>query len=114
MAEQQDRTNPNARTASLLLSFVAGYVDSCTFLGLFGLFVAQVTGSFVAAGAQMARGEHAFASVMEAVLPPGLALALSIGIALATPSATAGSLIRDADIAKTNAAAPRIQPSRTK
>jgi uncharacterized membrane protein YoaK (UPF0700 family) len=32
------------------LSFLAGYVDSCTFLALFGLFVAQVTGSFVLAG----------------------------------------------------------------
>lgn len=36
-----------------LLGFVAGYVDSCTFLALFGLFVAQVTGSFVVAGAQI-------------------------------------------------------------
>ena len=32
-----------------LLSFVAGYIDSCMFLALFGLFVAQVTGSFVLA-----------------------------------------------------------------
>jgi hypothetical protein len=30
-------------------------VDSCTFLALFGLFIAQLTGSFVAAGAQIAR-----------------------------------------------------------
>src|SRR5215475_5800387 len=36
-----------------LLSFLAGYVDSCTFLGLFGLFVAQVTGSFVVAGSHL-------------------------------------------------------------
>jgi uncharacterized membrane protein YoaK (UPF0700 family) len=36
-----------------MLAFVAGYVDACTFLGLFGLFVAQVTGSFVIAGAQI-------------------------------------------------------------
>ena len=35
-----------------LLSFVAGYVDGCTYLALFGLFVAQVTGSFVLTGAQ--------------------------------------------------------------
>jgi uncharacterized membrane protein YoaK (UPF0700 family) len=36
-----------------VLGFVAGYVDGCTFLGLFGLFVAQVTGSFVLAGAEI-------------------------------------------------------------
>ncbi|HEY1542958.1 MAG TPA: YoaK family protein [Xanthobacteraceae bacterium] len=36
----------------VLLSFVAGYVDSCTFLALFGLYVAQVTGSFVLAGTE--------------------------------------------------------------
>jgi uncharacterized membrane protein YoaK (UPF0700 family) len=36
-----------------LLSFVAGYVDGCTYLALFGLFVAQVTGSFVLTGAQL-------------------------------------------------------------
>ena len=41
------------RCVPALLSFVAGFVDSCTFLALFGLFVAQVTGSFVVAGAQI-------------------------------------------------------------
>ena len=51
MAQPHEQTAPSARVASLLLSIVAGYVDSCTFLGLFGLFVAQVTGSYVAAGA---------------------------------------------------------------
>ena len=40
------------RTLIFLLSFVAGYVDACTFLALFGLFVAQVTGSFVIAGTE--------------------------------------------------------------
>jgi uncharacterized membrane protein YoaK (UPF0700 family) len=41
---------PTLRTILFLLSLVAGYVDACTFLALFGLFVAQVTGSFVSAG----------------------------------------------------------------
>jgi uncharacterized membrane protein YoaK (UPF0700 family) len=36
----------------VVLSTVAGYVDTCTYLGLFGAFVAQLTGSFVLAGTQ--------------------------------------------------------------
>ena len=32
-----------------LLSFAAGFIDSFTVLALFGMFVAQVTGSFVLA-----------------------------------------------------------------
>lgn len=44
---------PIPRTAQALLAFVAGYVDSCTFLALFGLYVAQVTGSFVVVGAEI-------------------------------------------------------------
>lgn len=43
---------PIPRTVPSALAFVAGYVDGCTFLALFGLFVAQVTGSFVIAGSQ--------------------------------------------------------------
>ncbi len=36
-----------------LLGFIAGFVDICAFLGLFHIFVAQLTGSFVYAGAQV-------------------------------------------------------------
>jgi uncharacterized membrane protein YoaK (UPF0700 family) len=36
-----------------LLAFVAGVVDACTVFALFGLFVAQVTGSFVLIGVQV-------------------------------------------------------------
>jgi uncharacterized membrane protein YoaK (UPF0700 family) len=41
------------RPAVALFAFAAGVVDACTYLGLFGLFVAQVTGSFVIVGAQL-------------------------------------------------------------
>src|SRR5262249_32831447 len=44
---------PLPRWVPALLSFVAGYVDIYTFLALFGLFVAQETGSFVTAGAEL-------------------------------------------------------------
>src|SRR5262249_38986611 len=41
----------------LLLSFAAGFIDSFTVLALFGLFVAQVTGSFVLAAAAIVTNE---------------------------------------------------------
>src|ERR1700689_192896 len=41
----------------VVLSIVAGYVDTCTFLGLFGVFVAQLTGSLVLAGTEFLRSE---------------------------------------------------------
>jgi uncharacterized membrane protein YoaK (UPF0700 family) len=44
---------PLPRAIPTLLAFVAGYIDGCTVLGLFGLYVAQVTGSFVVAGAHL-------------------------------------------------------------
>jgi len=46
------------RAVPVLLSVLAGYVDSCTFLALFGLFVAQVTGSFVFAGTLLVAPEE--------------------------------------------------------
>lgn len=45
------------RPIPVVLSVVAGYVDSCTYLGLFGVFVAQVTGSFVLAGTLFVKSE---------------------------------------------------------
>src|ERR1700692_4042518 len=49
---------PVPKPLPVLLSVLAGYVDSCTFLALFGLFVAQVTGSFVLAGVQLVQSER--------------------------------------------------------
>jgi uncharacterized membrane protein YoaK (UPF0700 family) len=48
------------RLVPALLSFAAGYVDACTFLALFGLYVAQVTGSFVVFGAGLVAPEEGF------------------------------------------------------
>jgi uncharacterized membrane protein YoaK (UPF0700 family) len=62
------RHEPLPKTMPMLLSFVAGYVDSYTYLALFGLFVAQVTGSFVIAGAELVRHDHGAVGKLLAVL----------------------------------------------
>jgi uncharacterized membrane protein YoaK (UPF0700 family) len=68
------------RWVPALLSFVAGYVDSYTFLALFGLFVAQVTGSFVTAGAQFIVHDIGVAGKVIAILAFLIAAALSAAI----------------------------------
>jgi uncharacterized membrane protein YoaK (UPF0700 family) len=57
MGKQSIRSIAVSRPIPIVLSIVAGYVDSCTYLGLFGVFVAQVTGSFVLAGTELVRSE---------------------------------------------------------
>jgi uncharacterized membrane protein YoaK (UPF0700 family) len=52
------------RAVPILLAAVAGYVDACTFLGLFGFFVAQVTGSYVLIGAHRVAGMPAAAALL--------------------------------------------------
>src|SRR5262245_48140322 len=51
---------PVPRGVPTLLAFVAGYVDSCTFLAFSGLFVAQLTGSFVTAGSEFVASNDGF------------------------------------------------------
>jgi uncharacterized membrane protein YoaK (UPF0700 family) len=67
------------RWVPALLSFVAGYVDSYTFLALFGLFVAQVTGSFVTAGAEFVAHDIGIAGKVIAVAAFLTAVALTAG-----------------------------------
>jgi uncharacterized membrane protein YoaK (UPF0700 family) len=59
---------PLPKAMPMLLSFVAGYVDSYTYLALFGLFVAQVTGSFVIAGAELVRHDVGVAGKLLAIV----------------------------------------------
>ena len=62
------------------LAFVAGYVDIYTFLGLFGLFVANVTGSFITAGAELVTHDNGIVGKVIAVLSFILAAALTAGL----------------------------------
>jgi uncharacterized membrane protein YoaK (UPF0700 family) len=74
------REVPLPRWVPPILSFVAGYIDSYTFLALFGLFVAQVTGSFVTAGAELVTHDFGIAGKVIAVLAFLAAAALTAGL----------------------------------
>ncbi len=71
---------PLPRLVPALLSFVAGYVDIYTFLALFGLFVAQVTGSFVTAGAELVTHDLGIAGKVLAIVAFLFAAALTAGL----------------------------------
>lgn len=62
---QQTSANPlnpvYPRPLPPILAGVAGYVDACTFLAFAGFFVAQATGSFVVAGADLLTPNEAYA-----------------------------------------------------
>lgn len=58
---------PLPRVVPPLLSLVAGYVDSITFLALFGFFAAQVTGSFVVAAAELVVDDRGVLAKMLAI-----------------------------------------------
>jgi uncharacterized membrane protein YoaK (UPF0700 family) len=65
MDKQALRSIAVPRPIPVVMSVVAGYVDSCTYLGLFGVFIAQLTGSFVIAGTQFVKSEPgAFAKLL--------------------------------------------------
>jgi uncharacterized membrane protein YoaK (UPF0700 family) len=64
----------------VLLSFVAGYVDSYTYLTLFGLFVAQVTSSFVIAGAEIVTHDYAVAGKLLVIVAFLVAVALTAAL----------------------------------
>jgi uncharacterized membrane protein YoaK (UPF0700 family) len=53
-AQDSKATTPNDRAISMLMAGTAGFVDTCGFVALFGLFTAHVTGNFVLIGATLA------------------------------------------------------------
>jgi uncharacterized membrane protein YoaK (UPF0700 family) len=59
----------NDRVTAVLLSAIAGYVDTAGFLALFGLFTAHVTGNLVTAGAALARRAPQGVSARLAMIP---------------------------------------------
>jgi uncharacterized membrane protein YoaK (UPF0700 family) len=74
------REAPLPAAMPMLLSFVAGYVDSYTYLALFGLFVAQVTGSFVIAGAELVSHDYGIAGKLLAIIAFIVAAALTAAL----------------------------------
>src|ERR1700692_278445 len=71
---------PLPKAMPMLLSFVAGYVDSYTYLALFGLFAAQVTGSFVIAGAEFITQDYGIAGKLLALVAFVLAAAITAAL----------------------------------
>src|SRR5271169_2993292 len=65
------------RMVPISLGFVAGFIDACTFLALFRLFVAQVTGSFVITGVQ-------FVDANLSMLVPAIAIPIFFLIGIST------------------------------
>ncbi|HZC57961.1 MAG TPA: YoaK family protein [Xanthobacteraceae bacterium] len=78
---------PLPLAAPMLLSFVAGYVDSYTYLALFGLFVAQVTSSFVIAGAEVVTHDYGVAGKLLVTLVFIVAAALTAALIIWARSA---------------------------
>jgi uncharacterized membrane protein YoaK (UPF0700 family) len=74
------REVPLPKTMPMLLSFVAGYVDSYTYLALFGLFAAQVTGSFVIAGAEFVTHDYGIAGKLLAIVAFLVAAAITAAL----------------------------------
>jgi uncharacterized membrane protein YoaK (UPF0700 family) len=79
VAPSREQT-PLPRAMPMLLSFVAGYVDSYTYLALFGLFAAQVTGSFVIAGAELVTHDYGITGKLLAIISFVLAAAATAAL----------------------------------
>jgi uncharacterized membrane protein YoaK (UPF0700 family) len=75
------------RPVPALLGFIAGFVDICAYFALFGIFVAQLTCSFVLAGARLVSGQQ---ELMTLSAIPMFFVAGCVATALAVARAPAG------------------------
>ena len=66
------------RIDAILLSFVASYVDTAVFVGLFGLFTSHVTGNFVLIGAALVH--HADGVETKLMALPVFVLAIAVTV----------------------------------
>src|SRR6201982_4238908 len=78
---------PVALLMPVLLSFVAGYLGSYTYLSLFGLFAAQVTGSFVIAGAEFVTSDFGIAGKLISIAAFVTAAAVTAAFCIAARDA---------------------------
>src|SRR5262249_57604895 len=76
----------------VLLSRVAGYLDRYTYLSLFGLFAAQVTGSFVIAGAEFVTSDFGIAGKLIAIAAFVMAAAVTAAFCIPARDARRGLL----------------------
>ncbi len=77
----------------VLLSLVADYLDSYTYLSLFGLFAAQVTGSFVIAGAEFVTSDFGIAGKLIAIAAFVAAAAATAAFCIAAREARRDALV---------------------
>jgi len=75
----------------VLLAFAAGYVDGCTMVALFGLFVAQVTGSFVVAGALLVVREQG--TLIKVLAIPAFVFGAAVATVLASAARGAAAAV---------------------
>ena len=73
-----EASHPSERVDACALSFVAGFVDTCVFVGLFGLFTAHVTGNLALIGAELVH--HTSDIVGKLVALPVFVLAVAAAV----------------------------------